>query len=90
MANKNPNLLQMFNGLNMYQGSLVSFIEDTRQYMTEEVVDTGVITSAQNRALHARELFSKYKGYYPYYYFFGNLKATKKRTTTESSSAGVN
>lgn len=90
MANKNPNLLQMFNGLNMYQGSLVSFIEDTRQYMTEEVVDTGVITSAQNRALHARALFSKYKGYYPYYYFFGNLKATKKRTTTESSSAGVN
>lgn len=48
------------------------------------------LTSAENRALHARELFPRYKGSYPYYYFFGNLKATKKKETKESSNAGVN
>lgn len=48
------------------------------------------LISSENRALHARALFPKYKGYYPYYYFFGNLKATKKKNATESSSAGVN
>lgn len=51
---------------------------------------TDTLTSAENRALHARELFPRYKGYYPYYYFFGNLKATKKRDNKESSKAGVN
>lgn len=48
------------------------------------------LTSAENRALHARQLFPKYKGFYPYYYFFGNLKATKKSDVKESSNAGVN
>ncbi len=48
------------------------------------------LISSENRALHARQLFPQYKGFYPYYYFFGNLKATKKHERTESSSAGVN
>jgi len=63
----------------------------------EELAKLGVtpsgsdtLTSAENRALNARRLFPKYKGFYPYYYFFGNLKATKKKDTKESSNAGVN
>lgn len=48
------------------------------------------LISSENRALHARELFPRFKGYYPYYYFFGNLKATKKQERKESSNAGVN
>lgn len=57
--------------------------------MTPSGGDT--LTSAENRALHARELFTDYKGFYPYYYFFGNLKATKKKDKKgESSNAGVN
>lgn len=80
MANKTPELMNMFNGLNLHVGRLQNFIEDTRQYMG----------SPEDRAAHARELFPKYKGYYPYYYFFGNLKATKKSNKTQSSNAGVN
>ena len=45
----------------------------------------------KDRPGFARELFPKYKGYYPYYYFFGNLKATRKTPKNEgSSTAGVN
>lgn len=52
---------------------------------------TDSLTSMENRALHARQLYEPYRGNYIYYYFFGNLKATKKNTETkESSNAGVN
>lgn len=80
MSGKDPNILKAFNGLNMHRDRLQAFFSDTQQYMS----------SPEERAKHAKELFPKYKGYYPYYYFFGNLKATKKSPQKESSNAGVN
>lgn len=80
LSGKNPEILQQFSNLEMYRGRLTSFLEHTRQYLT----------TPEERAARARELFPQYKGYYPYYYFFGNLKATKKRDKAESSNAGVN
>lgn len=80
MSNKQPELLNLFSGLDMHRNRLAGFVEDTKQYMS----------TPEDRAKHAKELFPKYKGYYPYYYFFGNLKATKKKAKTESSNAGVN
>lgn len=81
MSNKYPQLQQSFPGLSMYQSRLQSFVDDTRQFMA----------TPEDRAKHARELFPKYKGYYPYYYFFGNLKATKKPADKkDSSNSGVN
>lgn len=66
--------------------------EEKRELLAMGITPSGSdsLISSENRALHARELFPRYKGYYPYYYFFGNLKATKKKETRESSNAGVN
>ncbi len=81
MANKEPKLNSMFPCIEMNQARLASFVNDTRQYMS----------TPEERAKHARELFPKYKGYYPYYYFFGNLKATRKsKEVKTSSNSGVN
>lgn len=81
MSNKEPKLKSLFPCIGMNEARLASFVNETRQYMS----------SPEERAKHARELFPKYKGYYPYYYFFGNLKATKKHSETKSSSnSGVN
>ena len=76
--NKNPGLMKHFTGLNYRQPQLQAFLQATQPYM-------------KDRAGYAKELFPKYKGYYPYYYFFGNLKATKKGyTSLSSSNSGVN
>lgn len=77
IANKNPNLPKMFSNMDLRASRLNSYLKDVNPYM-------------KDRPGHARELFDRYKGYYPYYYFFGNLKATKKREVTTSSSSGVN
>lgn len=107
MSSKYPEIMQSFNGLNLYSNDLQNFLNETAPYVqsrpgiTEEEKaqlralghtpsGTDTLTSSENRALHARELFPRYKGYYPYYYFFGNLKATKKRDNKGSSNAGVN
>lgn len=78
-SNKQPGIEQNFQGMNFRIGRIQSFMEATQQYMSD-------------RPGHARELFNKYKGYYPYYYFFGNLKATKKGYTgaNTTSNSGVN
>ena len=76
--NKHPGIMKHFTGLNYRQPQLQAFIQATQPLMND-------------RAGHAKELFPKYKGYYPYYYFFGNLKATKKGyTSLSSSNSGVN
>ncbi|MBQ0048814.1 MAG: hypothetical protein KBT12_01030 [Bacteroidales bacterium] len=81
MANKQPELANAFNGLEMHRGRLGAFIRECGD----------MLKSSESRAQHARELFPKYKGYYPYYYFFGNLKATRKSSDKkESSNSGVN
>ena len=82
MAPKNPQLKVMFPSLQYEQTRMTNFFQDVKGY----------IGSFESRSEHARQLFPKYKGYYPYYYFFGNLKATKRRdvTTEGSSKHGVN
>ncbi len=78
MAAKYPDLTKSFPNMDYSRTRLVSFMQDVKPYMGD-------------RAKYARELFSKYKGYYPYYYFFGNLKATRKHKENEGSSKqGVN
>lgn len=77
MATKDPGIMKRFNGLDLHYTLMRSRIAEMRPYM-------------KDRPKYARELFPKFKGYYPYYYFFGNLKATKKKSDSASSSAGVN
>ena len=76
---KNPDILQAFPQLQMDAQVYRGFIQSVQ-------------TEMKDRPAHARELFDRYKGYYPYYYFFGNLKATRKSDNKEhaSSNAGVN
>ena len=70
--------MQRFPSLQFRHQKLASTLGEMKPYM-------------KDRAKYARELFDKYKGYYPYYYFFGNLKATRKTPKEEgSSTAGVN
>lgn len=77
-STKQPGIEKNFPGLDYRTGRIQSFLQSIQPYMSD-------------RPGHAYELFSKYKGYYPYYYFFGNLKATKKGYTGEkTSSSGVN
>ena len=78
-AHKYPEVLQAFPQLQMTAQLYKGFLRD----LTVELKD---------RPRYAREVFDRYRGYYPYYYFFGNLKATRKRTTDEhgGSNAGVN
>ncbi len=77
MSTKDPSIMKRFNGLDLRYTILSSRIAEMKQYM-------------KDRPKYAKELFPKFKGYYPYYYFFGNLKATRKNNDTASSSAGVN
>ena len=76
---KNPDILQAFPQLQMDAQVYRGFIQSVQ-------------TEMKDLPAHARELFDRYKGYYPYYYFFGNLKATRKSDNKEhaSSNAGVN
>lgn len=82
MSGKYPQVAQMFPSLQYNQPRVVSFLNDVRPYIKD--YDT--------RKEHARELFPRWKGYYPYYYFFGNLKATKGhiKENEGSSNQGVN
>ncbi|MBQ8050407.1 MAG: hypothetical protein IJ197_02365 [Bacteroidaceae bacterium] len=82
MSAKNPDVLQLYPGLEYNRTRLLNFMQDVKAYIGD--YDT--------RKEHARELFPKYKGYYPYYYFFGNLKATRGHTKENegSSNQGVN
>jgi len=78
MASKHPELMQQYAGLDYNRSRMMAFLADVKPYM-------------KDRAKYAKELFPKYKGYYPYYYFFGNLKATKKKKeNTGTSNSGVN
>lgn len=75
---KHPGLAQHFKGVNFRLPQLQNFYGEVDPYM-------------HDRPKYAKELFPKYKGYYPYYYYFGNLKATKKGyTSLPSSASGVN
>lgn len=82
MSSKYPQMAEQFPAIEYNRSRLMNFLQDVRSYMS----------SHESRAAHARELFPKYKGYYPYYYFFGNLKATKRKDVTAegSSNQGVN
>lgn len=82
MSSKAPEVLQLYPGLEYNRSKLMNFMQEARPYMG----------SYETRAEHARELFPKWKGYYPYYYFFGNLKATRGHTKENegSSNQGVN
>ena len=78
MAGKQPQLLQAFPSIQMQNDRLARFVQDVKPLMSD-------------RPKYARELFPRYKGYYPYYYFFGNLKATRKhKENTGTSNSGVN
>jgi len=78
MAGKQPTLVQAFPNIQMQNDRLAHFVHEVKPLM-------------KDRAKYARELFPKYKGYYPYYYFFGNLKATRKRPENKgTSNSGVN
>lgn len=80
LSGKENGLKNAFPSTEMYMSRLANFIDETRQY----------VTTPEERAKHARELFPRYKGYYPFYYFFGNLKSTRKVPKDANSSAGVN
>ncbi|MDO5489030.1 MAG: DUF6057 family protein [Bacteroidaceae bacterium] len=78
MTNKYPELNKMFNGLDFRATRMSGFMQEIQPFM-------------KDRPGFAKELFPKYKGYYPYYYFFGNLKATKKpEPQKQTSNSGVN
>ena len=78
MVSKDQSITQRFSGLQFRQQKLASIVTEMKPYM-------------KDRPKYAKELFPRYKGYYPYYYFFGNLKATRKTKDSDSSStAGVN
>ena len=72
----------MFPTLQYNRPRLTTFLQEVQPYIKD--YDT--------RKAHARELFPKWKGYYPYYYFFGNLKSTKGHIEDEkgTSNQGVN
>ncbi len=80
MAGKDPNLMQAFPSIQNQSDRLRSFVSEIKP----------IPKDSTEKAEKARELFTKYKGYYPYYYFFGNLKATKKKANTGTSNSGVN
>ncbi len=78
MSAKDKDILNRFNGLRFRHEKMTNAMTQMQPYM-------------KDRPKYARELFDKYKGYYPYYYFFGNLKATRKSNKQDkSSTAGVN
>ena len=78
MISKDEGIVHRFPSMEFRQQKLASKISEMKPYM-------------KDRPKYARELFPRYKGYYPYYYFFGNLKATRKSPDKQgSSTAGVN
>ena len=78
MISKDEGIVHRFPSMEFRHQKLASKISEMKPYM-------------KDRPKYARELFPRYKGYYPYYYFFGNLKATRKTPKNEgSSTAGVN
>lgn len=77
LSTKQPQLKQMFGGMDFRATRLSAFLSEIQPYL-------------KDRPGYAKQLFEKYKGYYPYYYFFGNLKATRKKVTTTTSNSGVN
>lgn len=78
MSAKDPSILDRFPNMDFRYQKLAKHLADMKPFM-------------KDRPKHAKEIFHKYKGYYPYYYFFGNLKATKKTSKDKgSSTAGVN
>lgn len=78
LATKQPKIRDMFSGMDLRASRLSAFLSEIQPYL-------------KDRPGYAKQLFEKYKGYYPYYYFFGNLKATKKRDDKPTtSSSGVN
>ena len=78
MTSKDKTIEQRFPHLGIRMGKMSSTLKEMQPYM-------------KDRPKYAKELFPRYKGYYPYYYFFGNLKATRKTPRNEgSSTAGVN
>lgn len=78
MSAKDKDIPNRFPALQFRMDKLANTMVQMRPYM-------------QDRQAHARELFERYKGYYPYYYYFGNLKATRKTNPQDhSSTAGVN
>lgn len=78
MSAKDKDIHNRFPMLQFRQDKLVNSMVQMRPFM-------------KDRPRYARELFDKFKGYYPYYYYFGNLKATRKTEKhDQSSTAGVN
>ena len=77
--NKQEGIEKGFTGLNLREPRLQAYMKTIQPYL-------------KDRPRYARELFPRFKGYYPYYYFFGNLKATRKSQmgSNRSSSSGVN
>lgn len=82
MSSKHPEVMKLYPGLEYNRARLLTFMQEVKPFMG----------SYESRAAHARELFPKWKGYYPYYYFFGNLKNTRGHTKENegSSNQGVN
>ncbi|MBQ8968663.1 MAG: hypothetical protein IJ064_02880 [Bacteroidaceae bacterium] len=82
MSSKYPEVMHLYTGLEYQRPRLLAFMKEVSPYMGSHEV----------RAEHAHELFSKWKGYYPYYYFFGNLKATRghQKANQGTSNQGVN
>lgn len=77
-TNNYPGLDKNFQNMNLRQPRIQGFMNVIQPYM-------------QDRAGHADELFTRYRGYYPYYYFFENLRATNaSQKGYVSSSAGIN
>ena len=72
MSSKDPNVMKQFPQLNFRLQKLSSSINEMKPYM-------------KDRAKYAKELFPRYKGYYPYYYFFGNLKTDRELQITEGT-----
>ncbi len=77
MAGKQPELLQAFPNMQFERQRVEAFAASIQPYMN-------------SRQEHAKELYPRWKGYYPYYYFFGNLKATKPGAKPPVPNAGVN
>lgn len=73
---KNPAIMQAFPSLSMEAQTYRNFIQ-------------AVQNDVKDRPAHARELFDRWKGYYPYYYLFGNLRATRPSAKTSPTDNGA-
>lgn len=77
-AQREPALQQAFPGNDMALARYRAFLQAIKPYVSD-------------RPAHAEELFSTYRGYYPYYYYFGNLNAPTLKTSDSSTDhKGVN